>query len=316
MKFLGIDTSCYTTSAAIVDENENVLKNVKVILTVKDGERGIRQSDAVFLHIKNMPGVFFSIGALNDLHAVSSSEAPRPVEGSYMPVFKVSESYAKVIAGLNGIKYYPSTHQHGHLYSAMIGNGVLNGEYLCCHISGGTTEVFKAGILNGIVNEIVHIGGTKDITCGQLIDRAGVLLKLPFPCGGHMEKLLPKGNMPASVKPLPITVDGVAANLSGAETYVINYIKQGIKKDILSKLVFDCCAKTICRLISNASIETGIADVILFGGVCSSDYIKDTIKKDLDQTNINTIFANKEYSADNAAGLALMAKRLYFKEKQ
>ena len=52
--FLGIDTSNYTTSFAISDYDGNIIKNYKMLLPVKEGERGLRQSDAVFAHIKNL----------------------------------------------------------------------------------------------------------------------------------------------------------------------------------------------------------------------------------------------------------------------
>ncbi|MBQ7930319.1 MAG: peptidase M22, partial [Clostridia bacterium] len=91
--FLGIDTSNYTTSAAICDGEGNILLNAKAPLPVKEGERGLRQSDAVFHHVKNLPEVSRQAGRIMDenrektLVSVGCSATPRDSDGSYMPCF-------------------------------------------------------------------------------------------------------------------------------------------------------------------------------------------------------------------------------------
>ena len=96
---LGIDTSNYTTSCALLDTADMSVRSCKKLLPVKQGERGLRQSDAVFHHTKQLPELMKQLfDKRYDLSAVGYSYAPRCAEGSYMPCFLVGENVAQAVS--------------------------------------------------------------------------------------------------------------------------------------------------------------------------------------------------------------------------
>ena len=140
--FLGIDTSNYTTSVSLV-KNHNVIYNLKYPVSVKSGDRGIRQSDAVFQHINNLPLLMDKLGC-HKLDAIGVSAFPRNVENSYMPCFLSGVAVAKSISGILGIDYYKYSHQQGHVASALFSCNkfeLISENFIAFHISGGTTEI-------------------------------------------------------------------------------------------------------------------------------------------------------------------------------
>ena len=196
MLFCGIDTSNYTTSAALCDENGKIVANIKIPLPVKEGERGLRQSDAVFAHIKNLPDITQklkeAIGG-EKLAAVAVSSKPRDAEDSYMPCFLSGVSAAGMLAVGADVKLYQTSHQQGHIMAAYATSGAESadvfenyGSFIAFHVSGGTTECVMVSKGDDAF-EIKLLGGTADLNAGQAIDRIGVALGLKFPCGpaGH-----------------------------------------------------------------------------------------------------------------------------------
>jgi N6-L-threonylcarbamoyladenine synthase len=301
-----VDTSAYTTSVAAVSGGR-VLFDKRIMLTVPLGGRGLRQSEAVFAHVKNLRALFSELNRL-DVNAVAFSERPCPVEMSYMPVFCVGASHATAVAAAAGVKPFALTHQHGHLYSAFFGNKIPDGEYGAMHVSGGTLELLRVSIDGGLVAEIKAVGGSLDITCGQLIDRVGVAAGLPFPAGSHMEKLYQPG-----AKNLAVKVDGLSANLSGAETQAIRRIANGEDISLVCSAAFDCVADTLGRLIVNASDALNLDRFILSGGVIAGSVIRDRLMNVGQGKGLTLILTQREYCGDNACGLALAAERLHDK---
>ena len=120
MSVIGFDTSNYTTSIACLDGNEGI--NVSQLLPVREGELGLRQSDAVFHHTKSLPelsGRLFSHAGISDITAVGVSTRPRAVEGSYMPCFMVGYSHAKLLADTLGVPLVECSHQQGHIAASL-----------------------------------------------------------------------------------------------------------------------------------------------------------------------------------------------------
>ena len=143
--YIGVDTSCYTTSVACVDET-GIVSDLRKVLSVKQGERGLRQSDGLFQHIRNletlMPQLLHSIPA-RGVRAVCVSVRPRPDESSYMPVFLAGKMCAAAVAAALDVPLFTASHQEGHLRAALHGNEELIGQpFLGMHISGGTTDAF------------------------------------------------------------------------------------------------------------------------------------------------------------------------------
>ncbi|MBQ9198249.1 MAG: O-sialoglycoprotein endopeptidase, partial [Clostridia bacterium] len=186
MTVLGIDTSCYTTSVAAAGEN-GVICSHRRLLPVQQGARGLRQSEAVFAHIRQLPELFESaMESLGErtVDAICVSSKPRDDEASYMPVFQAGLSFARVTAAAMRVPLIQTTHQRGHVRAALQDSGLAAERYLALHLSGGTTEVL---LMAG--NALELISGTRDLHAGQLIDRVGVALGLPFPAGPYLEKL-------------------------------------------------------------------------------------------------------------------------------
>ncbi len=301
--FLAFDTSCYTTSAAVVS-NGQVLFDKRIMLAVEKGGRGLRQSEAVFQHIKNLKTILSDFNKLKyNIAGVAYSEKPRLRDDSYMPVFCVGETAALSCAAAIGLQPLPLTHQHGHIYSAFIDNLHVDGTYCVLHVSGGTLDLLRVDISENIVMGIEQTGGSLDITCGQLIDRIGVAAGLPFPAGGEMEKLyIDNGHVfKTSVKALKV-------NLSGVEAQAMGLLKSGAAIPYVCSGVIDCAAETLIKLTDNAADETGIKKFIFTGGVICNRIIRGKLKSHCDKKGYSCITANKTYSGDNACGLALAAE--------
>ncbi len=298
-RFLGIDTSNYTTSISVADER-GILKNEKKLLPVREGERGLRQSDAVFSHLKNVPSVVSGIGQTG-LDAVGVSVSPRDTEGSYMPCFLAGIALAETVSTLYGIPLYRFSHQRGHIRAAMYSAGredLIGGEYLAFHVSGGTTEVLH--VKNG---EITLSGYTADISAGQAIDRVGVSLGLPFPAGAALERLASE----ADASPLPekpkITVRDGVCNLSGIENKTAEMLRRGIDPQRIAAYTLAFVRDTLVEMSMQITDRYGRLPILYAGGVMSNRLIRGALRERFDAW-----FAEPVYASDNAAGIALLTK--------
>lgn len=307
MVTLGIDTSNYTTSAAIYGNDE--FRMCRKILDVKMGMRGIRQSEGVFIHNRELPIMLEKL--LCDTEkpsAVGVSTRPRSVDGSYMPVFTVGHGYARAVAAALKVPIYEFSHQDGHImagiYSAKCFD-LLERPFISVHLSGGTTEILSSRF-NGynFNNEI--IGGTLDISAGQLIDRVGVAMGLKFPCGKELENLAQKADR--SIK-LPFSVKGSYMNLSGVETKLLR-MTDGLDP-VIANTVLEYIRDVLIKALNNAVTDTGLDSILIAGGVASNSILRKGITE---QVNANTYFASKELSTDNAAGIANLAYLAHKKE--
>ena len=299
---LGIDTSNYTTSVALVSDGR-VLKNEKKMLSVAEGERGLRQSDALFQHIKNLPELTERIGK-NDISAIGVSSKPRDIEGSYMPCFLAGTSFASSAASILGVPCYTFSHQAGHVMAALYSCGRLDlteGTFIAFHVSGGTTELLLVENM-----KITKLGGTLDISAGQLIDRVGVKLGLSFPCGKMLEQI----SAPLDTVNCMSKVKGLECNLSGAENVITKMIDDGEARENIAAFTLKTVCRTIDRLSENAMSECGTLPIIYAGGVMSNSLIKEKLAEKYD-----AYFALPEFSCDNAAGIALLAEHEFHKEK-
>lgn len=306
---IGIDTSCYTTSVAAVTPDGEVIASCRKLLPVPLGERGLRQSEAVFVHVRRLPELMEELaGKLEGakILAICASKRPRDDEASYMPVFHAGDAQGRGIAALLGVPFFSATHQRGHIEAAKVDSGVAAGDLLAVHLSGGTTEILS---LKG--ETLTLLGGTLDLHAGQVVDRAGVALGLPFPSGPHLEKLALRGSARAL---LPVNMVGMDCHLSGAESQVQRWIQKGeMSPEDIAREVYDLLARTVARMICTAGEKTGIAQTLIAGGVASSPLFRELVtarvaKRDRE---MRLCFGKPEYSGDNAVGVALIgAKKL------
>lgn len=293
---LGLDTSNYTTSAAVSSRGK-VTASVRRLLKVAEGERGLRQSDAVFQHTVNLPSVFSEIGEQR-LRAVGVSATPRDHEGSYMPCFLAGVASASAIAETAGVPLYRFSHQAGHIAAALYSCGredLHEGEFLAFHVSGGTTELTYVDH-----GRITLLGGTRDISAGKAIDRIGVMLGLSFPCGGQLEALA--GDI-MTAKAGKLSVEGLSCNLSGLENKAEAMRKQGAEPSAVAAYVLRHILAVLDRLTENAlAIYPGLP-VIYAGGVMSNKAIRSHLSD-----RFGGLFAEACYSCDNAAGIARLTE--------
>jgi N6-L-threonylcarbamoyladenine synthase len=306
--YLGIDTSAYTTSIGVIDEQNNVICNERKILEVKKGSRGLRQQEAIFQHMLNFPVLMERVSEKVDFEkivSVSASVKPRDREDSYMPVFLFGEGQAILISKLLGAKYLPCSHQEGHIGSILISDE-RPGDFLAIHISGGTTEILR--VANGKKLAIDLIGGTKDISIGQLLDRVGVKMGLGFPAGKEMDSISRTGNT-LDLK-LSKSISGNWINLSGVEAQLYRAIdSERYRLADISKTLFIYIAELLEKLISKVAKEQGISRVYLVGGVSSNKTIRQVLIDYSKGEDIELLFPEVELSADNGVGVAYIGKR-------
>lgn len=309
---LGIDTSNYTTSIAAAGADGSVLLDMRRLLEVKQGERGLRQSDALFQHIKNIPEMLAEADVLSEtkLRAVSVSVRPRPRDDSYMPVFLAGKSIAESVAKVTGVPCFSFSHQEGHIEA--VRRFAMPGDiesFISCHFSGGTCEILRTEtVKDGAGYDVVPEGGSLDISFGQVIDRCGVMMGLSFPCGAEMDRMAVASAGPSDVLTEIKCADG-KVNLSGTDTQIRRLIEKTGGDSALVKELFEKLASAMYRMILQVCEKTGIAAVLMAGGVSSSVFIKEILKNDLEKRGIDIYFDEKGLSQDNAVGTALLGSR-------
>ena len=304
MSVIAFDTSNYTTSIAWFDGSQG--ENCSRLLPVREGELGLRQSDAVFHHTKSLPelsGRLFSHIAVNDVAAVGVSTRPRAVEGSYMPCFMVGYSHAKVLADALGVPVVECSHQQGHVAASLWSAGrldLLDTPHLAWHLSGGTTELLLVEP-EGKNVRCTCIGGTSDISAGQLIDRTGQILGLPFPAGKHLDALWQETNNKDIFR---VKCPGFTFSLSGVENKVSQFYSASNNKPETAAYALRCVCHAVFAATKNAQKEYPGLPVVFSGGVASNSMLRKAVAP------LDPIFSEPQYATDNAMGIAVLTYRL------
>lgn len=301
MPVLGLDTSNYTTSAAVFDGADGC--NAGRLLAVRPGELGLRQSDALFQHVKQLPALLEELegrGLLRDLKAVGASTRPRAVEGSYMPCFLAGESQGRALAAALGVPFFACSHQQGHLAAAAWSAGrtdLLDGPFLAWHLSGGTTELLLVVPENGNVRA-ARIGGTTDISAGQLIDRTGQYLHLDFPAGKALDKLAAQSDKKERFR---VRMDSLQFSFSGIENKVQKQVAQHKEPADIARFTLETIASLVRRVTDRAMEQYPGLPVVCSGGVASNSILRKYL--------YDAVFAPSAYSTDNAMGTAVLTAR-------
>jgi N6-L-threonylcarbamoyladenine synthase len=313
--YLGIDTSAYTTSLALVDETGQIFSDERLMLQVERGKRGLRQSEALFGHVKNLPKLVERLKpeVFRQVKAVAVSAYPRPVEGSYMPVFLAGAATARTLAAALGVPLFQVSHQEGHVRAGMAGNPELNqaNGLLAVHFSGGTSEILKVGPGQGRCYDVEMTMTGDDLHAGQLVDRVGVALGLPFPAGREMEKLALQSDG-KRLPHLPSSVGEKGFSFSGAETRAMQYIREGIPPEDIAFATLRVIANTLEKALIRECQRLNLGQVLLVGGVMANSIIKERLRSRLEHqaVGIKLFFAEPLLSSDNAVGVALLASDL------
>ena len=300
MMVLGLDTSNYTTSAAAFDGVSG--KNCSRLLDVKEGELGLRQSDALFSHVKRLPELVAQLFAelpRDEIGAIGASTRPRAVEGSYMPCFLAGESQARNLATVLDVPFYAFSHQQGHIAAACWSSNrmdLLDTPHLAWHLSGGTTELLLVTPGNKNVNA-EKIGGTQDISAGQLIDRTGNTLGLRFPSGKEIDRLSRESGCRERFR---VKLNDLTFSFSGLENKMHAFFDATHSPADTAKYVLNCVCSCIVSVTREALKQYPGFPVVFSGGVASNSQLRESCK------DFDAIFAPPEYSTDNAMGIAVL----------
>ena len=305
--YLGLDTSNYTTSSAIY--SNDVVVQSKKLLPVKEGEKGLRQSDAFFHHTVQMPEV---INKLFDnqkygIKAVGCSSKPCDAPNSYMPCFLVGKNTAFTVSKALGVPYYEFSHQSGHIAAAIYSTGrndLLEKEFIAFHLSGGTTQAILVKPDKETVFKTQLVAESLDLKAGQAIDRVGLMLGMKFPCGAELEKLALQSDSKFNIK---VQLKGNDCCLSGLENQCKKML-DNYKKEDVALYCIEYIKKVLSEMTENLQNIYGNIDFLYAGGVMSNKFIKDNI-----QNKYGGFFAEPCFSSDNAAGIAVLCSNAYNK---
>ena len=305
MAYLGIDTSNYTTSVALYYPEENRIVHRKKLLPVKEGEKGLRQSDAVFHHTVQLHEIteelFSEVSPSID--GVCASAFPRMAEGSYMPCFLVGLNTAKILATVLKKEVKITSHQNGHIVAALYSADrldLLKERFIAFHVSGGTTEALLVEPDEAEVIKCTLVASSLDLKAGQAIDRAGVMMGLRFPSGAEMDLLSQKSER--SFGKIKVFSKGADVSLSGLENKCRKMLSDGESKEDISRFCFQYICSALETMTDRIIEEYGNLPLLYSGGVMSNSIIRERLTK-----KYNGIFASPEFSADNAAGVAILA---------
>lgn len=298
---LGIDTSNYTTSAALWHDGE--ISNFKQPLAVESGQRGLRQSDAVFKHLKQIDKVLEPIlTSRKSFAAIGVSDRPREQEDSYMPCFLVGFEFARTIARISGVETDCFSHQQGHIAAALFSAGsleLLGSDFLAFHISGGTTELLSVSPDSEGLPRAKILAGSLDLKAGQAIDRVGVMLGLKFPCGPELEKLAAECTDNICTKP---SIKGKDISLSGIENKCLKLKEQGYPQSYIAKFCIISILSALEGMYLAVNKERPGLPLLFSGGVASNSTIREYF-----MNHYGAVFATPEFSSDNGAGVAVLS---------
>ncbi|NJI80034.1 O-sialoglycoprotein endopeptidase [Clostridioides difficile] len=347
---IGIDTSCYTTSIAAISLDKKVIFNEKIMLEVRENTKGLRQSEAVFQHVNNLGLLSDRVKSFKDkfnIEGVCSTIRPRPVENSYMPVFNVGYNFGKLLSSIYGCRFYETTHQENHIEASLLNSKLKNNNrFISVHMSGGTTEILlinkmddnynildsslgaitrisnkkddKSKLYNNFGYNIDIIGGSKDISFGQLIDRVGVKLGYKFPSGKYLDENALNCNFKIE-SGLKTSVRDGYMNLSGLENQVNKIIKDNKdntnQKEYVSKLVLDSVVRNMFKSLVYLCETYNVDEVVFAGGVSASRYILKELSPKLRKKHIEAHFTEPQYSTDNAVGCAIIGLNNFLGER-
>ncbi len=299
--FLGLDTSNYTTSTALYDTQTGTVHQQKQLLPVRNGEKGLRQSDAVFHHTVQLPALLEALKIPEHIDGIGVSVRPRGLDGSYMPCFLVGEGNARALSAALHVPLYRTSHQIGHILAALYSAdqlALLQSPFLAFHVSGGTTDCVLCEPDDNALLRVTPVSGSLDLKAGQAVDRVGLMLGLHFPCGAELEKLAMQSTAVFRYKP---TMRGVNCCLSGLENQCSAMLKKGTPKEDIARFCLCAIAATISEMTRLALEQCGSLPVLYAGGVMSDVLIRSQLE------GTERFFADPAFSCDNAAGTALFA---------
>lgn len=220
-----------------------------------------------------------------------------------MPCFMVGYTHAKMLSDALRVPLVEVSHQQGHVAAAAWSAGrtdLLDQPHLGWHLSGGTTELLLIEP-DGSNVACTRIGGTTDISAGQLIDRTGQLLQLPFPSGKHLDQLSKQAQGREVFK---VKCTGTEFSLSGVQNKVQQFYSTCPDVTETAGYTLRCIAEVIYKATQNAQKEYPGLPIIFSGGVAANSMLRSVLAP------LNPVFAQPQFSTDNAMGVAILTHRM------
>ena len=302
--YIGFDTSNYTTSVAVYNSENNEIIQKKQLLPVKSGEKGLRQSDAVFHHTVQLPLLVKELfdGYNCNIYGVGVSFAPTTEEGSYMPCFLAGISAAQTAASTNSVELYKFSHLQGHIAAVLFAGGredLFEKEFLAFHLSGGTTQGLFVKPDNNKILDIELISDSLDLKAGQAVDRVGLMLGLDFPCGKELDRLAQKSKKRFIIKP---SMKEGNCSLSGIENKCRKMLEDGEKYEDIARFCIESIVASVDAMAQYLLTTYGDLPLVFSGGVSSNSILQKHFSEKYD-----CVFASPEFCCDNAAGIAYLS---------
>jgi len=220
-----------------------------------------------------------------------------------MPCFMVGYTHAKMLSDLLKVPLVEVSHQQGHVAASLWSAGameLMDQPHLAWHLSGGTTELLLVEP-EGKNVICTKIGGTTDISAGQLIDRTGQLLQLPFPSGKHLDVLSKEASMKETFK---VKCANMEFSLSGVQNKVQQFHAKHENSTETAAYALRCVAKAVYLATEQALKAYPGLRVVFSGGVASNTMLRDVIAP------LNPVLSQPQFSTDNAMGVAVLAHRI------
>ena len=216
-----------------------------------------------------------------------------------MPCFLAGSSQGAVLAKMLGVPFFGFSHQQGHIAAAAWSAGrmdILERPHLAWHLSGGTTELLYVAPWERAVKCDI-IGGTSDVSAGQLIDRTGQLLGLSFPAGKELDRL---SRDAVQRERYDAKLNGLTFSLSGVEHKMKQMLEKGADRSEVAYFSLDSIISAVERVTARALEQYGDLPVLYSGGVSSNSLLRE---------RVSGIYPAPEFATDNAMGTAILTYR-------
>jgi N6-L-threonylcarbamoyladenine synthase len=324
---LAIESSCDETSAAVCRDGK-ILSNIIANQTVHELYGGVVPELASRAHIQNIvPVVTEALRKANIdlslLDCIAFTQSPGLI-GSLL----VGSQFAKSLALSLNKPLVAVHHMQAHVLANLIPDCKPSFPFLCLTVSGGHTQI----VICESPTSLRVIGETIDDAAGEAFDKSAKLLGLPYPGGPLIDKYAQQGNAGRFQFPEP-KIPGLNFSFSGLKTSILYFLQNGGKSNIykeefmatdeekrsfIENNLADICASIQERIITillnklkKASLETGIKDICLAGGVSANSGLRKAFKETGDKNGWNTFIPAFEYCTDNAAMIAITAYYKY-----
>lgn len=315
---LAIESSCDETAASVCRDGI-ILSNIIASQKIHEQYGGVVPELASRAHLQSIiPVVHESLKKSNvelmDIDAFAFTQSP-----GLIGALLVGTEFAKSLSLAFNKPLIAVHHMQAHVLANLIQSPerkslIPSFPFLCLTVSGGHTQIV---VCHSPLNQEI-IGKTLDDAAGEAFDKSAKILGLPYPGGPLIDKYAKTGNPEKYKFPEP-KIDGLDFSFSGLKTAFLYFIRDEKLKNenFVEENINDICASIQFRIVSillnklkKASIETGIKEVCIAGGVSANTGLRTAFEKAGAAQGWNTYIPPFEYCTDNAAMIAITA---YFK---